>query len=66
MEINKDKFYTVQEVAAMFGVNDLTVYGWIWKGKLEAVKVGQWRITGDKLQEYINAGYRTRRVKKEN
>lgn len=64
MEINKDKFYTVQEIAAMFGVNDLTVYAWIRKGRLEASKVGQWRIAGDKLQEYIDAGYRTRRVKK--
>lgn len=64
MEINKDKFYTVQEIAGMFGVNDLTVYAWIRKGRLEASKVGQWRIPGDKLQEYIDAGYRTRRVKK--
>lgn len=64
MEINNEKFYTVPEVAAMFNVLEMTVRTWIWDGKLEAVKVGQWRIPGDKLQAFIEAG-RSKAAKQE-
>jgi excisionase family DNA binding protein len=33
------KFYTVQEVADLFRVTTITVYQWIAKGKLPAIKV---------------------------
>lgn len=40
-------FYTVEEVADMFHVTKITVYSWIKKGKLKAVKLGQWKIPLD-------------------
>ena len=65
--IKDEKLYTVQEIAAMFGYKDLTVYGWIWKGKLDAVKVGQWRVPESALQAFIENGRRKpRTAKKEN
>ena len=33
------QFYTVQEIAELFRVTNITVYQWIAKGKLPAVKV---------------------------
>jgi excisionase family DNA binding protein len=32
---NKNNYYTVQEVADMFGVREQTVYNWVHKGKIE-------------------------------
>lgn len=64
MKISSKKFYTVQDLCEMFGVKEMTVYGWIWSGKLDALKVGQWRITEDQLQAFLQAG--RRRNKKQN
>ena len=58
MELKGEKLYTVQEIAEMFGYKDMTVYGWIWKGKLDAVKVGQWRVPESALQAFLEKGKR--------
>lgn len=57
-ELAETRLYTVQDISAMFNVKELTVYGWIWKGKLDAIKAGQWRITEEQLQDFIQAGRR--------
>lgn len=44
---------TISEVAAHYRVSRLTVYRWIHKGKLKAVKVGQqYRVTKDELDAF--------------
>ena len=41
MEATRNKeFLTVNEIARIFQVKPLTVYKWIWDGKLPAYKVG--------------------------
>jgi excisionase family DNA binding protein len=32
--------YTVQEIADRYRVNEKTVYGWIRRGQVEALKIG--------------------------
>lgn len=66
MELNGERLYTVQEIAAMFGFKDMTVYGWIWSGKLDAVKVGQWRVPESALQAFLEAGKRKNTQQKKN
>ena len=45
-------FYTPHEVAAFFGVTPQTVYSWIWRGRLPAVKIGQWKIPARALEAF--------------
>lgn len=56
MKIEKKPFYNPQEVADLLGVKVLTVYRWIKAGKLEAVKIGQWRISESELQRLLSEG----------
>ena len=60
-ELAETRLYTVQDIAGMFNVKDLTVYGWIWKGKLDAIKAGQWRITEEQLQAFLQSGRRRKK-----
>jgi len=34
-------FYSTSEVAALFGVNRVTIYRWVKGGKIEAYKIGR-------------------------
>jgi len=38
---NKEKYYTIDEVAEMLKVVYMTVYRWIRNGKLKAFRVGK-------------------------
>ena len=49
-----EKFYTPEEIAGKFKVNVATVWEWIRKGKLGAVKVGRlYRVSEDQLNDFI-------------
>ena len=37
--MEEKQFYTVNEIAELFRVTPITVYQWIYKGKLPAVKI---------------------------
>ena len=53
--MEKEKYYTIEEVAEMLRVNYMTVYRWIKAGKLESIKAGkQFRISHKCLNEYVN------------
>lgn len=48
------KFYTVREVMTMLKVSDETIYRWIRKGKLKAVRIGKdYRIHAGALEELL-------------
>lgn len=50
------EYYSPKEIAALLGKSDFTVRTWINTGKLKAVKVGQWRIPKESLQEFLSQG----------
>lgn len=47
------EIYTPQEVAELTGVTIPTVYRWIRQKKLEAVKLGQWKIKREALEKAL-------------
>lgn len=50
----ENKFYTIEQIAAMLGMHHKTIRKFITEGKLPANKVGkQWRITGHDLSVFI-------------
>jgi len=52
--MEKEQYYTIEEVAVMLKVAYLTVYRWIQSGKLNAVKAGkQYRIEKETLNHFI-------------
>jgi len=54
IKMEKEKYYTIQEVADVLKVAYLTVYRWIQDGKLEAVKAGkQYRITQSQINKFL-------------
>ena len=56
--MNDDVYYTPEEIAQKFKVKKRTVYFWVRKGKLKAVKLGSLlRIPKSSMDEFIkNAG----------
>lgn len=54
-DFESEKYYTPRQIAEKFGVDILTVYAWIKKGRLKAFKLGQWKIRESDLQELINS-----------
>ena len=47
------KLYTCEEVADYYGVKVITVWDWIRKGRLRAIKMPKgYRISADALSEY--------------
>jgi putative resolvase len=54
LKMEKEQYYTIEEVAKMLKVAYLTVYRWIKAGKLKAVKAGkQYRIERSALDKFI-------------
>lgn len=54
--MDKEKYYTIEEVAEMLRVAYMAVYRWIKAGKLEAIKAGkQYRISEKCINDYKNA-----------
>lgn len=49
------KFYSVKEVAEMFGVSDNTIRNLCDAGDLESIRIGaQYRISEENIKKYIN------------
>lgn len=47
------KFYTCNEVAELYRVKTLTVWDWIRKKKLGAIKIGrEYRVSQNQLDEF--------------
>lgn len=54
--MEKEKYYTIEEVAEMLRVAYMTVYRWIKAGKLGAIKAGkQYRISEKCVNDFINS-----------
>lgn len=52
--MDKETYYTIEEVSEMLKVAYMTVYRWIKAGKLEAIKAGkQYRISKTSLDKYL-------------
>ncbi len=49
------QLYTVADVAEILGVSEKSVRDFINAGEIRAVKVGQWRITKEAIQEFMEA-----------
>lgn len=55
--ISDFKLYTIEEVSEILKVTQRTVYNFISKNNLKAVKIGKyWRVTDKALQEFIDQG----------
>lgn len=53
------KYYTCDEVADLYKVKTLTVWDWIRKKKLGAIKIGRdYRVTQDQL-DFFNESRKT-------
>jgi excisionase family DNA binding protein len=50
----EEKFYTLREVAEKLRVCEMSVFRYIHKGRIKAVKVGYWRISEKALEEFLN------------
>ena len=54
INMKKEEYYTIEEVADMLKVAYLTVYRWVRSGKLEAVKAGkQYRISKLNINKFL-------------
>lgn len=54
VNMEEEKYYTIQEVADILKVAYLTVYRWIKSGKLMALKAGkQYRISKSNLDLFL-------------
>ena len=52
------RYYTVKEVAQMFRVKEPTIYYWIKKGKIKAIKIGKkWLIPEEEIFKLINGRF---------
>ena len=58
--MEKKPFYSPREVAELLGVEPQTVYRWIRAGKLDAVKIGRWKISAEELQRLLTEGQKTK------
>ena len=51
-----EKLFNCDEVAEIFGIKKITVYDWVRKGKLPAVRVGKaYRVAESDIERYIEA-----------
>ncbi len=49
-----EKFYSPEEIAANLKVSRKTIYNWIQKGHLKAVKIGHfWRVSESELNRLL-------------
>ncbi len=52
-----ESLMTIEEVADYLRVKKRTVYDWLKKGKIPAIKtVGQWRFKKEKIDEWLEKG----------
>lgn len=49
-----EKYLNVKEVASIFDVTDQTIKNWIYKGEIEAIRLGmKYLISESSLQHFI-------------
>jgi excisionase family DNA binding protein len=54
MNIEHEKLMTIDEVSEYLQVKKRTVYDWLKKGRIPAIKtVGQWRFRRDQIDEWL-------------
>ena len=54
MNTDLEKLMTIDEVAEYLQVKKRTVYDWLKKGKIQAIKtVGQWRFKRDQIDVWL-------------
>lgn len=57
-----DKYYTINEIAELFGVTRPTVYEWMNTGRLEYVVIGaRRRVTQRALDAFVESGSQSAR-----
>jgi len=49
----KKRFLTIKQVAKRLQIGERSVYRYIEKKQLKAIKIGGWRITERDLQDFI-------------
>ena len=53
-KVINEKLLTPEQVAERLQVTELTVYGWLRRGRLPALKLGRlWRIRQDDLEAFL-------------
>ena len=57
--MDKDKFFTVQEVAKKLRVSERSVMRYIKAKKLRAIKIGQWRIKEIDFSKFLMSNSNT-------
>ncbi len=51
-----DRLMTIDEVAAYLRVKKRTIYDWVKKGRIPAIKtVGQWRFKKERIDAWLNS-----------
>ena len=56
IEFSENNLMTIQEVAKYLRVQRRTVYDWVRKGKIPAIKtVGQWRFKKEKVDAWLES-----------
>ena len=56
MEMPFEQLMTIEEVADYLRVKKRTIYDWLKKGKIPAVKtVGQWRFQKEKINAWLES-----------
>ncbi len=54
--IQVEELMTIEELAGYLRVKKRTIYDWLKKGKIPAVKaVGQWRFRKKKIEEWLES-----------
>jgi len=59
-----DKLLTIREVAKILRVSERSVNRYIEAGKLQASKIGQWRIRQSDLDEFLKENLNIKKIKK--
>jgi hypothetical protein len=52
--INPQKVYNVSEAARTLGINEQTLLDYLRNGKIAAQKVGEWKILGKSLMDFLS------------
>ena len=51
-----ESLMTIEEIASYLKVKKRTVYDWVKKGKIPAIKtVGQWRFKREKIDQWLDS-----------
>lgn len=63
---NRNKMFTIQELADLLRVNKITIYRMAKKGAIPALKVGrQWRFEKKLIQRWLQSQQGQFKIKKE-